>query len=170
MKILMVGLGGIGQRHTRNLRAILGDRAEFLAYRVRRQMHVVTPAWAQTPIAMWRKIYSIRIFLSLGAALAEKPDIAFICNPSNLHVPVALACIRADAMSLSKSLLPIRWKARSSWFALQPSANANCDGRLPIAFHPCLRKLAEIVQIRRPRKSAGRPRHHRRISSELASL
>ena len=43
VKILMIGLGGIGQRHTRNLRALLGNGVEIIAYRVRRQMHVVTP-------------------------------------------------------------------------------------------------------------------------------
>ena len=35
MKILMIGLGSIGQRHLRNLAAYLGNGAEFLAYRVR---------------------------------------------------------------------------------------------------------------------------------------
>ncbi len=35
MKILIAGLGGIGQRHVRNLRAILGDQVELIAWRVR---------------------------------------------------------------------------------------------------------------------------------------
>ena len=43
MRILMVGLGGIGQRHVRNLRALLGEGAEIIAWRVRRLSHVVTP-------------------------------------------------------------------------------------------------------------------------------
>ena len=39
MKILIVGLGSIGQRHVRNLRALLGEQAEVLAWRVRRLSH-----------------------------------------------------------------------------------------------------------------------------------
>ena len=39
--------------------------------------------------------YDIRVFARLDDALAERPAIAFICNPSSLHVPVALACVRA---------------------------------------------------------------------------
>ena len=35
MKILMIGLGSIGQRHLRNIRRVLGEEAEILAYRVR---------------------------------------------------------------------------------------------------------------------------------------
>ncbi len=33
--VLMVGLGSIGQRHARNLRALLGDQVDILAYRQR---------------------------------------------------------------------------------------------------------------------------------------
>src|SRR2546422_6926439 len=35
MKILFAGLGGIGQRHLRNLRQLRGDRVEVLAWRQR---------------------------------------------------------------------------------------------------------------------------------------
>jgi hypothetical protein len=35
VKALFCGLGSIGQRHVRNLRALLGDRVEILAYRQR---------------------------------------------------------------------------------------------------------------------------------------
>ena len=35
MKYLMIGLGGIGQRHLRNLLTISSQEDEFLAYRVR---------------------------------------------------------------------------------------------------------------------------------------
>ncbi len=34
-RCLFVGLGGIGQRHLRNLRGLLGDSVEVVAYRVR---------------------------------------------------------------------------------------------------------------------------------------
>ena len=95
MKILIVGLGSIGQRHTRNLRALLGSTAEIIAYRVRRQTHVVTPTMDADPNRNVEDEYSIRVFPSLDEALAEQPDIAFVCNPSSLHVPVTLACIRA---------------------------------------------------------------------------
>ena len=37
MKILFCGLGGIGQRHLRNLRQLLGDELQVHAYRVRGQ-------------------------------------------------------------------------------------------------------------------------------------
>lgn len=142
----MVGLGGIGQRHTRNLRAILGDRAEFLAYRVRRQMHVVTPSMGADADRNVEEEYSIRTFLSLGAALAEKPDIAFICNPSNLHIPVALECIRAGCDIFVEK--PLTDSLEGTQQLIRAAAERKCVAMVgyQLRFHPCLRKLTEIVK------------------------
>jgi predicted dehydrogenase len=95
MKALIVGLGGIGQRHVRNLRTLLGERLELIAYRVRRQSSVLTDKLQIEQGSVLEQKYGIHVFDDLDAALAEKPDVAFICNPTSLHVPVALACARA---------------------------------------------------------------------------
>ncbi len=95
MKILMVGLGGIGQRHVRNIRALLGPGPEIVAWRVRRLSHVVTPTLQSDESLDVEKVYGIRVFDTLDAALAEQPHVAFICNPSSMHVAPALACLRA---------------------------------------------------------------------------
>ena len=42
MRILIAGLGAIGQRHARNLRALCGDGVELIAFRRRRLPYVVT--------------------------------------------------------------------------------------------------------------------------------
>ncbi len=146
MKILMIGLGGIGQRHTRNLRALLGRTAEIIAYRVRRQTHVVTPAMDADTNRNVEDEYSIRVYPSLDEALAEKPDIAFVCNPSSLHVPVTLACIRAGCdvfveKPLSDSLEGTQELARA---ATEQKCIAMVGYQL--RFHPCLRKLTEAIQ------------------------
>ena len=41
MKVLFTGLGSIGQRHLRNLRHIMGNSIEVIAYRVKRQVPVL---------------------------------------------------------------------------------------------------------------------------------
>jgi predicted dehydrogenase len=142
----MIGLGGIGQRHTRNLRFLLGDTAEIIAYRVRRQMHLVTPAMGADASRNVEDEYSIRVFSSLEEALAKKPDIAFVCNPSSLHIPVALACIRAGCdlfieKPLSDSLDGTEELVRA---AAEKQRIAMVGYQL--RFHPCLRKLTQIVQ------------------------
>jgi predicted dehydrogenase len=146
MKILMVGLGGIGQRHTRNLRALLGDSAEFIAYRVRRQTHVVTPTMGVDACRNVEDEYSIQVFSNLDDALEEKPDVAFICNPSSLHVPAALACIRAGCDVLIEKPLSDSLQGTQELIRAAAENNRIAMVGYQLRFHPCLRQLAQTVQ------------------------
>ena len=142
----MVGLGGIGQRHTRNLRALMGENVEILAYRVRRQTHVVTPALGVDRDRNVENEYRIRTFPDLNEALAQKPDVAFVCNPSSLHVPVALACLNAQCdifveKPLSNSMRELDVLIRT---AAEKKAVAMVGYQL--RFHPCFNALKETVK------------------------
>ena len=146
MKILMIGLGGIGQRHTRNLRALLGDSAEIIAYRVRRQMHVVTPVMGADRNRNVENEYMIRTFSNLEEALAEKPNIAFICNPSSLHIPVALACIQDNCDVFVEKPLSDSMRGSDQLIRAAEKNRAIAMVGYQLRFHPCLRALAEIVK------------------------
>lgn len=105
MKILFCGLGGIGQRHLRNLRQLLGDELDVHAYRVRRQRIKLRDNLSVDEGADLEKDYGITVHHDLDAALAERPAAAFICNPSALHIPLALACARAGVSILMEKPL-----------------------------------------------------------------
>ena len=94
MKILIVGLGSIGQRHARNLRAIGGDRIELLAYRVRGSSPLLSGTSDPAGVTP-EQAYGIRTVTDLGQALEERPDAAVIANPSSLHLAVARAAAEA---------------------------------------------------------------------------
>lgn len=146
MRFLMIGLGGIGQRHVRNLRTLLGDAAEFIAYRVRRQMHVVTPTMSADTSRNVEDAYSIRAFSKLDEALAEKPDVAFVCNPSSLHLPVALSCIRAGCDAFIEKPLSNSIEGTAELIRTAAKQERIAMVGYQLRFHPCLRKLEEIVQ------------------------
>lgn len=95
LKCLFVGLGGIGQRHLRNLRSLLGDQTEVLAYRVRRRDFVLTDQLTIEPNARLEDKYNIRTFSDLDVVLEQSPQVAFICNPTSLHMPIALKLAEA---------------------------------------------------------------------------
>jgi predicted dehydrogenase len=95
VRILFCGLGGIGQRHLRNLQQLLGGELEVHAYRVRGQRIKLRDNLSVDEGADLEKDYRITVHHDLDAALAQLPSAAFICNPSALHIPVALACARA---------------------------------------------------------------------------
>src|ERR1700682_2171506 len=96
MKLLLVGLGGIGQRHARNLLALYGNRCELIAYRVRRDSPVLNESLSiDHSHKSLEELYGIRSYDTLDAALQERPDAAIICNPSSMHMSVALTVARA---------------------------------------------------------------------------
>jgi predicted dehydrogenase len=94
LKILFAGLGSIGQRHVRNLRALLGDNVDILAYRACRQSPALNSDMSVCGPAP-ETVYNIRCFENLEVALEEKPDALFVTNPNTLHLSVALAAAQA---------------------------------------------------------------------------
>lgn len=94
MKILFVGLGSIGQRHLRNLRILLGNKCEFLAYRTQGSNLVLNDEMEIDAGLDLSSHYNIQQFYDLQSALAENPDIVFITNPTRFHVSVALEAAR----------------------------------------------------------------------------
>jgi len=95
LKFLFVGLGSIGQRHVRNLRATLGDGVDILAYRCRGQSPLLSPEMNPQSGADLETTYAIRSFSNLETALSEKPDAVFVTNPNTFHLPIAMAAARA---------------------------------------------------------------------------
>jgi len=146
MKALVVGLGSIGQRHVRNLRALLGDSLEVLAYRVRRLTHVVTSTLDMDTHRNFESEYGIQVFDSLESALAEKPQVALICNPSSLHIPAALACAQAGCdLFLEKPVSSSMERVPELTDAVKKNRRVVMVG-YQLRFHPCIQGLQEIVR------------------------
>jgi predicted dehydrogenase len=146
LKILIIGLGGIGQRHTRNLRALLGDSVEIIAYRVRRLTHVVTPTMGADQERNVEDVYNIRTFHSLDDALAEKPDIAYVCNPSSLHVAVTRACLLAGCDIFLEKPLADSLDGTAELLDLARTHRRIVMVGYQLRFHPCIVRLTEIVR------------------------
>ncbi|HET9956464.1 MAG TPA: Gfo/Idh/MocA family oxidoreductase [Polyangiaceae bacterium] len=96
-RVLFAGLGGVGQRHLRNVRALLGEEVRVDAYRVRRESWVLDDQLRVVPGAELEQRYALEVYDDLERALAQAPDVVFVTNPSSLHVEVALRAARANA-------------------------------------------------------------------------
>ena len=95
LRCLFVGLGAIGQRHLRNLRAVVGDGVDVSAFRVRGEERVLDDSLKVVDDDGLCARYDVRCFDDLEDALAQRPDFCFITNPTSSHVPVALAAAEA---------------------------------------------------------------------------
>ena len=80
MKILICGVGSIGERHIRNLLTL--GYEDIILYR--------------TSNSQLRSLnQNLKTFNNLDEALVQKPDVAFITNPTSLHLNTAISCAMA---------------------------------------------------------------------------
>jgi predicted dehydrogenase len=146
MKVLFVGLGGIGQRHLRNFHRVLGDALDAIAYRVRGDSLVLTDALEVEQGSDLQTRYGLRTIDTLPRALDESPDLVVISNPSSLHVPTARAAVeRGLDVFVEKPL------AHSGIGVGELVAEAEKGGIVGVVgyqlrFHPCLERVHAVLR------------------------
>lgn len=127
-RILFLGLGSIGSRHVRLIKEIYG----YDIYALRSKGKVKNKLGVKE-IYSWREIDRV------------KPSIAFITNPTFLHVPTAIECAqRGMALFIEK---PLSHDLRS----LQKLLQIVRDNRVPtyvayvLRFHPVIAYLKQLA-------------------------
>lgn len=145
MRILVAGLGSIGQRHVRNLRMLFGAEVEILAYRVRGLPDTITEAMAIEPGQAVEAKYRIRSIDSLEAGLAARPDAVLVCNPTSLHLETALAAVRAGCHVLIEKPLSDSLDGVDELIALAEHQGLVAAVGYQMRFHPALVGLRELV-------------------------
>lgn len=152
MKFLIIGLGGIGQRHLRNLRALLGKEVEISGQDLRPNPPVLTDQLQIDPGSSLREKYNLPPFLDLEQALAQKPDVVFVCNPSSLHIPVAIRAAQAGCHLFIEKPLSNNLNQLDELFNLVERRGLKAGVGYQMRFHPCLKRLHELVR----EKTVGR--------------
>lgn len=145
-RCLFVGLGGIGQRHLRNLRALRGSDVEVHAFRVRRESQVVNDTLQVVPGEDLESKYDIAVHTELDAALAKKPDVVFVTNPSSLHVDITRRALEAGAHVLVEK--PLSHSLAGVADLVQQSEQRKLVGYVAyqLRFHPGFVRAQAILQ------------------------
>jgi len=132
VKFLIAGLGSIGRRHFRNLRA-LGEE-NIIFYRTRKS---TLPD---------DELAGFETFTDLKDALAQKPDAVFVSNPTALHLDVAIPAAEAGMhIFLEKPVAGSLDQVDVLRDAVSRSGSRVLVG-FQFRFHPTLKKAAEIIQ------------------------
>ncbi len=149
MKILIAGLGGIGQRHLRNLVSILGGSSDIRAVDPRDNIPVLTDKLQVEVGATLQDKYGLHIYPDLDAGLAWHPEAVFVCNPTSMHVPTALQAVRAGCHVFIEK--PLSHTMNDVDVLLQEAEKA--QRRIVVGyqmrFHPCLIRLKELIGSRK---------------------
>lgn len=128
MKILVAGLGSIGKRHIKNL-LFLGVE-DIIIYR--RQN--VKDEESDFPI-----------FTDLDEALAQKPEAILICNPTTLHIPIAIKAAKAGVNIFMEKPLSSGLEGIDELIKIIREKKIVSMVGYQFRFHPALQKIKELI-------------------------
>jgi predicted dehydrogenase len=146
MRVLFCGLGGIGQRHLRNLRRIIPPHElDVHAYRVLGRTERMKD---DLSIETGRSIvddYSITVHLDINQALGVKPKAVFICNPSSLHTGLAIEAAKAGAHLFIEKPVADSLQGLDELQQIIDERHLVCCIGYNFRFHPALIRIKELL-------------------------
>lgn len=149
MRVLFCGLGGIGQRHLRNLRSLVSEsELEVHAYRVLGRNEKLRDDLSIDPDRSIIEDYKILVHTDLQLALAAKPEIVFICNPSSLHTNIALQAAKSGAHLFIEKPVSNTLNGIGNLINIVNSLELVCYVGYNFRFHPALIRIKELLQQR----------------------
>ncbi len=147
MRVLIAGLGAVGQRHARNVRALRPD-VDLHAFRRRRLRHVVTEGLQRDDSRDVEQDLGITAHDDFEQALAARPDAVFVCTPSSMHLDIALRAADAGCHLFIEKPVSHRMDglARLSATVERKAvvAAVGCQWR----FHPVVERLHALIHSR----------------------
>jgi predicted dehydrogenase len=132
MKFLIAGMGSIGRRHLRNLRA-LGEE-DILLYRTHQATLLDT------------ELNGLPVETDLRRALDLKPDAVVVANPTSLHLDVAIPAAEAGCAILIEKPVSDSPARLDDLAAVAKRSGSRILVGFQFRFHPTLRKAAEIIR------------------------
>lgn len=133
MKILIAGLGSIGRRHLRNLRA-LGM-----------QDLIILRSGRSTLPDLEQETAGLRVVSDLGEALAQGPQGVVVATPTTLHMDVAIPAARAGcSLLLEKPIAGDLARVGELRAALQAGRGQALVG-FQFRYHPTLQTAARLI-------------------------
>ena len=143
LRFLIVGLGSIGRRHVRNLRTLLGEHAEIIAFRA---LHQGRPINDENSLS---EVQGVRSFRNLDDALRQRPIVALICNPTSVHVPVATAAALEGCHLFIEKPVSHSAEGLDVLQTVARERNLKTLVGFQFRFHPGLIAVRDLIQTRR---------------------
>ncbi|MBN2421603.1 Gfo/Idh/MocA family oxidoreductase [Candidatus Woesearchaeota archaeon] len=146
MKILLFGLGSIGQRHLRNLVRRFGNDLEVIAFRKTRRKLVFTDDLKVEDDSSVEEKYNIKSYYDISKALREKPFAAFICTPTRFHVKNAIDAANAGCHLFIEKPLSDSMENIEELKAICEKNNLTVYVGFQLRFNPVIKLLKEKIK------------------------
>jgi predicted dehydrogenase len=144
MRVLFLGLGGVGQRHLRNLRSLHPDAVVAAVRHAGRAFEIGNDLKPDHTVDIVAR-YGITCLPDLAAGIAWKPDFAVVATPSSLHVAQVSALIQAGIPVFVEKPLATSAEGLDALYALAKAQAVPVGVGYHLRFHPCVRRLRELL-------------------------
>lgn len=134
LKILICGMGSIGQQHMRTLCSL----------------QVNPPSVFRTSSKAYRQEYPDHmVFHSLEEALGTQPDCVIICNPTSMHIDTAIRAVDANCDIFIEKPISHSLNNVAKLHDLLLKNNKICMTGYMYRYHPLVHQLKEVIADRR---------------------
>jgi len=132
MKILISGVGSVGERHIRNLMSL--GYSDIVLYRRKNKS--------------LRNIQNVfPTYTNLDDALKLKPDIAFICCPTSHHIEIAIKCASMGChLFIEKPISDNLLGKKELYSILNKTGKVAIVGYM-MRYHPCIKKIKTWLDL-----------------------
>jgi predicted dehydrogenase len=133
MKIAILGCGSIGKRHLRNVKSLLKEEGEVIAFDVN-----------QEALDFVSKEYGVRTSSDLDQVLQEA-DGVFICTPNHLHASLALRAVQNGCHVLVEKPLAHTMENVDELLRLANEKNLTVTVGYMMRFYEPLRRVKQML-------------------------
>lgn len=146
-KILMIGLGGIGQRHLQNTRE-LNPSVEIYAYRQRNNNTIIQNLSILGSTKSIKEFYNIKKeYYDLDEALnGDHYDLVFICNPSSFHLETALKVAKKGFNIFMEKPISHNLKDIEKLQKIVKEKKILVFVGYQMRFHPCIQYVKDLIK------------------------
>lgn len=148
MKTLFFGLGGIGQRHLRNLIKIEPDVSIGAVKKTKRTFEIDEKLKPNYKTNILTK-YKIEAFPSVKQAYGFKPDFAIVTNPTSVHVKTALELVSHDIPVFMEKPISNNYDGLDELLQVSQKKDVPVMIGYMMRFNPCAVKIKELIDKQR---------------------
>jgi predicted dehydrogenase len=144
MKLLFVGLGGVGQRHLRNSLSI-NPGTEIHSYRERGLTFEISNDLKTDTTTNIDEKYNITNHPTFISAISASPDAVIISNPSSMHFEIFSKCIKNKIPCFIEKPLAVSTDGLSEILLMAEESNLTTMVGFQLRFNPVIKELKRII-------------------------
>lgn len=145
MTILLIGLGSIGQRHLRNLRALYGASVRICAFRERNLKRLLNNKGEVVDGAL-EDVYDVVVYQDLGKCLQqENIDVVIVSTITSKHIEYAIKAVEAGCDVFIEKPLSHNLERVDELLEKARINDAVVQVGFQLRYHPCVRFVKELI-------------------------